>query len=261
MTLRELPASTSTPTVQRHGEAIDRLQRSHDELSQRVDALQQKVDRSMMRLLNNLEGLEEKLKAMKTQQLAQQRAAQTTVAQTQQQLDALTTSTRLQQVNAIVGTAQASAFGKPGSVLEFENLMLAGNQLFWMFIDPLLRNFGVIEGMAPSPAAWLSPVGSLLTGQVVVGERQHERLVSGVATFDGSSDTSVQSLRNQIADNLWPEFQQRTDVPVSTNSLDEDVRPTSARVQQGFVRITIASGEGIPSGRVAWVVDTGVGSV
>jgi hypothetical protein len=257
MTLREFPA----PSFQRQAEpTLDQLQRSHDDLSQRVDVLQKKVDRATTRLLQNLEGLEEKLRALKLQQQKQQRVAQTAVTRTQEQLDALTTSTRLQQVNTVVGTVQATAFGVRDDMFATNNLVLAGNQLFWGFLEQGLRTLGVVEGTTLSPAAWFAPVGTLLTAQVALGNKQHERLVSGVATFDGSSAESVQSLRGEIADDLWPDFQQRTDVPVTTSAMDESVTPTSAKVKEGFLRITIESGEGTPpSGRVAWVIDTGVG--
>ncbi len=46
---------------------------------------------------------------------------------------------RLRQVTDIISALQSNAYGERGSVFSMSNLLLAGNQLFWTFLDPVLK--------------------------------------------------------------------------------------------------------------------------
>jgi hypothetical protein len=117
---------------------------------------------------------------------------------------------------------------------------------------------GLVKGTAPSLAVWLAPVGGLVTGQLVLGRRQHVRFVSGVATFDGSSRFIFRSLKNDIAPAMWPEFQQRTDLTVTVAQIDGTDRVSlAAVVRNGTLMIAAFSIETPFQGRVAWMIDLG----
>lgn len=251
-------------TLRRHGQAIADLQRSHVKLAQRMAALETKVNQSMAGLLERIREYERTL-----------RDGRTATARQQQELRTVATTSRIQQVTAAVNSAQTAAYGERGSVFATNNLLLAGNQLFWVFLDPVLRSFGVPLGPPPSVLSWLAPVGSLATGGAVLGNRQHARFISGISTFDGSTLVVQESLQDRMSLSLWPDFQRRTDVPVTTAILDPFGEPVTAAasVRNGVLRIEIVRvaltgfvlahaspppGPSAPRGRIAWMVDTGV---
>jgi hypothetical protein len=170
-------------------------------------------------------------------------------------------------VTAVVSSTQAAAYGERGSLLATNNLLLAGNQLFWILIDPLLRSLGISGGASPSFLTWLAPLGTLATGHLVLGNRQHVRFISGVAAFEGKTPVVLEPLRSRIADGLWPEFRRRTDVPVTVTWLDPILgADLLAVVREGVLAIVIVRYDDhslahpvpFPATRVAWMVDTGV---
>ena len=122
---------------------------------------------------------------------------------------------QIQNVTNVVNSVQSAAYGQRGSVLATNNLLLAGNQLFWTFLDPLLQTAGITSATSPSFLARLAPLGSLLTGHVALGNRQHVRFISGLAVFDGTTAVALTSLRNRIGSAFWPEFRRRTNIPVT----------------------------------------------
>jgi len=235
-------------TIERQRQKLQQLQRSHDDLAQKVEALEKRS--------KSLSGALDQLKELPQQRLALQSHVQ---------------AARMQQVSGVVSNVQAAAFGEKGSVFTRNNLLLAGNQLFWVFLDPVLRRFGVISGTAPSIVTWLAPVGSLLTGQLALANQQHVRFVSGVSTVTEGTVT-VEILRDRIADGFYEEFQRRTDIAVTAVVLDEASFVAFASVRQGVLRLGVTragiddvgllSPPAQPAPqlvRVAWIVDTGVG--
>src|SRR5262249_40452174 len=169
---------------------------------------------------------------------------------------------QVKEVTNVVNTVQATAFGQRGSVFATNNLLLAGNQLFWTFLDPVLQRVGVLDATSATVVAALAPLGTLATGQILLADRQHVRFISGVAVFDGTNVLVVESLRGKVSEQLFPEFQKRTDVPITTQLLDppSNLASFSAAVVNGSVRIRIvvADVEGaLPKIRIAWTVDTG----
>ncbi|PYQ54935.1 MAG: hypothetical protein DMF78_03975 [Acidobacteria bacterium] len=246
--------------IGRQVDALERLRRSHDALEQRVADLEERSDRALVGLLRQLTGLDGQVEAIKVQErslLADRTAARVVAVRQQRMLRSVAASAQIQKVTAVVSSAQSAAYGQKGSVLATNNLVLAGNQLLWGFIDPLLQRFGLVHGPSPSLLAWLAPMGSLLTGSIALGNRQHRRFVSGITTFDSDTVTATESLRTRIADALWPEFQQRTDVPVTVMALDGG-RIDAAVVQNGLLKITLRAAHDLHvRGRVAWMLDTG----
>ena len=255
---------SSRRALERQGQALETLKRSHEDLARKVRALQEQSERALPRLLDGLTVLEQRLQAVRVQRQAlsvRNAAAATLAARQDRKIQGLTESARLQQVTAVMSATQAAAYGEKGSVFSTNNLLLAGNQLLWIFMDPLLRHFGIVSGPSPSLAAWLAPVGVLATGHLVLGGRQHVRFVSGIANFDGTTPVFLEPLRGRIADSLWPEFQRRADVPVTITVLHPapGVRFAAAVVRGVLVIVMVPIDEfPIPTGRVAWMVDTGV---
>jgi hypothetical protein len=247
--------------LQEQSEAIESLRRSQTELTRKVAALQAQSDRSVVGLLQGMAGLEQRLQTTKVRERVlrtQNLSARTMAARQQRALNSMATTARIQQVNAVVNSVQSAAFGEKGSLLATNNLLLAANQLLWTFIDPILRGMGFALGPSPSLLTWLSPVGSLLTGQVALGNRQHVRFISGIANFDGTSNLVTESLRSRLADGFFKEFRRRTDVPITAVALDVTISSRIvAFVRDGTVFIAFES-EAAQTGRVAWIVDTGV---
>ena len=248
--------------IQQQNEAIESLRRSHAELMNKVATLQAQADRSTVGLLQGITSLEQQLQTARTRVRTQTLSSRRQATRQQRALDSMATTTQIQNVNSVVNSMQAAAFGEKGSLLTTNNLLLAANQLLWQFIDPLLRGMGFALGPSPSLLTWLSPVGSLLTGQLVVGNRQHVRFISGVVTFDGSGFNESESLRSRLADSFFKDFKRRTDVPATAVPLDKGIPAStvSAIVRNAVVTVSVLDfGEGgAPTGRVAWMVDTGV---
>ena len=249
-------------TITRQGDALETLRRSHEELVKKVAVLQERADRALFALLQGLASFKQGLQAFKVRERAirtERLSVRALAGRQQRELRSLATTARIQQVTAVVNSVQATAYGQRGSILATDNLLLAGNQLLWIFLDPLLRRVGMIEGASPSLATWLAPLGSLVTGHLALGNRQHVRFVSGIATFDGTNSFVSEPLRGRIAEGLWPKFQRRTDVPATAAPLDPLDVPITATVHEGVLRIDLGNGngDGNPAGRVAWMVDTG----
>src|SRR5207249_770977 len=158
----------------------------------KVTALQEQADQSLVGLVQGFSGLERHVRDVATQaepfiatasakgsparpprdvypgrQLRQVREVQ-----------ALATRAQIQNVTNIVNSVQAAAYGQKGSVLATNNLLLAGNQLLWSLIDPVLQRAGVVNATSGTVLAAMAPLGSLLTGQLVFADRQHVRFIS-----------------------------------------------------------------------------------
>jgi hypothetical protein len=263
--------------LQEQGEALEGLKRSHAELTKKVAVMQAHHDRSVVGLLQGIADLEQRLQTATLHERVLQRhnrSARTLVTRQQRELSSITARSQINQVNGVVNSMQAAAFGEKGRLFTTNNVLLAANQLAWQFVDPILRTIGFPVGPSPSLLMWLSPVGSLLTGQMVVGNRQHVRFITGVATFTGNEPAEdgraiiSESLKPRLAKSFFEGFRKRTDVPVTTVVLDPntiDPRSVTALVRNGTLFVFAAGhtlieldGPQPPVGRVAWMVDTGV---
>ena len=273
----------SSASLERQGAELRKLKRSHDELSQRVAALQEQSERTIAGLLDGMAGLERRAgaAAAQAQQLAAQaRSASGLAASQREELRSMAIKAGLDKVTAAVNTAQAAAYGQTGSLTAPNNLMLIANQIFWSLADPVLRGLGVQTGPSPGVVDFLAPLGSLATGQALLASRQHERFVSGVSTFDGTSLLVSESLQGKVANGFFPKLRQRTDLPVSLTPLDATSAIFSARVIDGVLSITAVVPVATipdtsppettilfalvgpppllaPKARVAWIVDLG----
>lgn len=239
-------------------DALETLRRRHDELAQKVDMLQQQADRMLTGLLDGLSGLE--TAAARSQSAATQ--ARALAVRQGEELRSLALATQIDKVSAVVNGAQAAAYGQSGDPLAFNNLVLAGNQLFWSFLEPFLRSFGIVNGTAPSVVTWLAPLGTLLTGQLALSDRQHQRFLSGVATFGATNRVDV-SLHDRVAPGFRDELERRTDLAVSLTPVGPTAGTLRGEVRDGVLRI-LRSGDGAvaglpagPGARVAWMVDLG----
>jgi len=268
--LRETTASNNernAAALRRQAEALERLRRKYDALAGQLAAMQSQATQSLVQLAEGVRGVERRVATVRTQNRALvTRARATRVAAVRQKAEMRTmaSAARMQQVTAVVNSTQAAAYGQRGSVFATNNLLLATNQLFWTFLDPALRGLGVVKGTTPSLAVWLAPLGSLVTAQVALGNRQHDRFVSGVITLRGGAPILAHSLQNDIASAYWPTFKERTDVPVTIEGLDGlNVAGLGifAIVRGGTLFITLrdTSGEDFDSleGRIAWMIDLG----
>jgi hypothetical protein len=227
--------------------------------------------------------------------LSSHRAMQARIAKQNVALREGTRAARVQRFNAAASTLQNAAYGTKGSPLATNNLLLAGNQLLWSFLGDVLRASGVVSPVTAGAIATLAPLGSLLAAEAVLGQKQHERFVSGVvqlrlppppppppADDDGddfpsptplllftatptvrklaaahSGDVLVEriSLRPYIASAAWPDFVRRTDVAVSTTV----IAPVGARVLHAQVdagQLLVAVVNADADARIAWMIDT-----
>lgn len=241
-------------TIERQRKALRQLRESHEDLTKKVEALEKRT-KSLLGVFDQLNALPEQRQALESQ----------------------VSSARIQQVAGVIGNVQAAAFGDAGSIFTRNNLFLAGNQLFWIFLDPVLRRLGMVSGTSPSIITWLAPVGSLVTGQLALANQQHVRFISGVARVTPPNVT-FDVLRDRVADGFWKEFQRRTDIAVTAVVLDSAPFVPFAEVREGVLRVGVTpiggdvlsppdNGDVVEFSaapaqttvRVAWVVDTGAG--
>jgi hypothetical protein len=260
--------------LRRQRRAIDRLRRSQDELARKLTTLQQQSDRAVAGLVQGLSGLDTRVRNVRTPVARQLQRQQ---LQQMHDMKLLAVRAQIQSATSVVHSAQAAAFGEKGSLLAPNNVRLAANQLFWTLLDPVLQSTGVLNATSATIVAALAPIGSLFTGQILLGDRQHVRIISGVTTLD-PGNTASESLRGQIAEGFWPEFRRRTDVLVTAKIVDPPALgnvPVVASVNQGNLElellftspstvgtltfVTIVTGVPRPPGpvRVAWTVDSG----
>jgi hypothetical protein len=179
---------------------------------------------------------------------------------------------QIQNVTNVVHTVQGVAYGQKGKVFSRNNLLLAGNQLVWSSLEPLLKSAGVVSATGAPLVAGLAALGTLVSGGVLLGERQHERFITGVTTFDGPTTEIVESLRDKVAEGFWPTFRDREDIPVTVTAVDPPMALAFVvgTVRRGVLILTklnniIPGGSpeslgpvgGFPHGRVAWTIDLG----
>jgi len=246
--------------LNRQRKAIARLRKAQAKLARQVTALQQQSDQAMVRVLDGIRGFEQQFKAVQTQNqhlVTSLKTSRTVAAQQRQELRTLTVASHVQTVNAAVSSVQAAAYGERGNIFGKNNLILAGNQIFWGFLGPVLQGLGLISATSASIVGAVAPVGSITVGQVALGNQQHERFVSGVATFDGQQTQVRQSLEDSVATGFWPSFQTRTGVPVTLSQIDFPTTFLVGRVNNGFIEIESRFEQVPPAGRVGWTVDLG----
>jgi hypothetical protein len=275
--------------------AIRRLSRSQKDLADKMTALEGQADRAIIGLIQGFAGLERRVRTTAAQTRAvvaampalapaagqvrdtrqlrhartggpirridrARRAQQLQRVQQMREVRALATRAQIQSVTNVVNSVQTAAYGQKGSVFAANNLLLAGNQLLWTVMDPVLQRMGVLNAASATVVAAVAPLGALLTGEVLLSDRQHERFISGVSTF-GESEVLLESLRGKVAEALWPEFQRRTNVPVTANVVGESFDGTvAADVVRGVLSLRLVPNDierSVAGIRVAWMVDTG----
>lgn len=286
-----------------HRGAIEELRRSQGELQEKVQTLQNQADQTVIGLVQALAGLRRRVRQVSAQTTVLTSAVlpagaprPTTIPtgppnatgarplrarlapQHTQRLEqvraarALAVREQIQNVTNVVHTVQGAAYGQKGRVFSRNNLMLAGNQLVWSSLEPLLRSTGIVSASGAPLVAGLAALGTLVSGGVLLGERQHERFITGVTTFDGPTTEIVESLRDKVAEGFWLTFRERDDIPVTVTALD----PVMAfafvigAVRRGSLILTKLNnsvpggappdlgpvGE-FPEGRVSWTIDLG----
>jgi hypothetical protein len=236
--------------LRRHRAAIANLRRSHAELTKKVEELERRA--SLLGLAPGLPSLEERVR----------------------DLQALSVKSQIQSAGNVLNSLQTAAYGDKGSLLTTNNLLLAGNQLFWTLLDPVLRATGAVNAGTATVIAAAAPIASLFAGEILVGNRQQARFLSGVTTFTAEG---VAREILPVAEHLRSSFRARTDVPVTVSALDPVSVPFSltGRVVDGVLEIAffqVGRPAPSPSGllllasvpasaarsvRVAWTVDLG----
>jgi hypothetical protein len=267
--------------IAHNGRAIDRLAAVQRQLAQRLTKLQSSGDLALLRgILDGLSRLEHRVEATKHLQdkalVRHKRSVRKQLASQAHTLSAQGQAAQIQKLNEAAASVQTAAFGSKGSLLAPNNLLLMANQLGWGFVSEILQALGLAKPGTTSPLVWLAPLASLLTSQVVLGGRQHERFVSGIVddfvirpTFSlvsaavptGRIGEAKLSLRSYIAPAEWEDFAKRTDVPVTTVVLEPPPSSgisftTVAEVRKGILSVRIG-GSSLPQAVViAWTVDT-----
>ena len=181
--------------------AIRRLTAADEDLAKKVTALQDQSDQSLLRLVDSLAALRRQVRdiarggrAMTTTP----RAGRVSTSRRGGELSArrgrapalerpaerrhrmrqakearlLATRMQIQNVANVVNTLQAAAYGQKGSLLSTNNLLLAGNQLFWSLLDPVLQGLGVLDAASATVLAAYAPLGNLLGGQILFAGRR-----------------------------------------------------------------------------------------
>ena len=218
--------------LRRQRTAIARLQRAHEAMEKKLAGLEQQGDLELVGLLQGFSGLERQVRdaGARTQAVALSagvpeptRPGQPPVrppAPQPLEVQRLALRSQIQSATQVVNTVQAAAYGERGRVFSTNNLLLAGNQLFWSLLDPVLQRAGLLDAASSTLVAALAPIGTLFTGELVLGNRQHVRFISGVSTVPTDGTVVSESLRGRVVEGAWPAFSRRTDVPVTAALAD-----------------------------------------
>jgi hypothetical protein len=255
---RRVRARIAPPLARRTD--VARLQRSQEKLQQRVTELESRADAAAADLLKNISDLKQRARELAPAQIVRQQIENAKQAALQ---------TQMRGVTSVVNTLQATAYGDKGTLLSKNNLLLAGGQLFWTLLDPFLQATGLVTPQTATILAAIAPIGTLATGEVLVGDRQHVRFVSGVTevTIPQLVGQARESLRPKIADGFWDEFRGRQ--PSVTAALVGSegalTHVVSAKVNAGTLEILVVRsrvadlrGRLQPETvKVGWTVDTG----
>lgn len=291
-------ATRADAAIRRNAAAIDELGRAQQRMAAQLDALQATDALALLRrLAGNLATLERRVvavaEAQSTAIVARDQDLRRAIVRQDRALASQGRTARIAKLNATAASMQSSAYGTKGSPFATNNLLLAANQILWNFGGDALRALGFSTPARASALAWLAPIASLTVGGVVLGDRQHDRFVSGVATdlvaLGGAPDpdpdpepdpiefiafapiahallkapdawTARVPLQSSIAPALWREFRGRKDVPATATivgqNLDAATR-ASATVREGVLYIVAVGPEVGPKTQVAWLLDTG----
>jgi hypothetical protein len=261
---RPLPPATDRSVearLTRQEAAIHRLVAAHEALGRRIEALQGQANDQVSRLLEALKALDLRSRTLTTRAAhaaAATRVTEVRVARQQRELRSALMNARLERVSSVVHATQRAAFGQKGSVFATNNLLLAGNELFWTFVGPTLRALGAISETSATVAAMIAPVGALATGQLALGDRQTERFVFGASAFDGTSRVIRQSLRPFVAPGLVGALERGPNLTVQVTPVDRINGRLEAIVRGGVLIISIDTDTDNPppaGRRVAWMVD------
>lgn len=264
--------------IVRNGKAIDRLAAAQQELTDRLAKLQANGDLALLRgIVEGLASLERRMEGVKRRQDkalgVQKRTARKRFARQAQRLKSQTRAAQIQKLHGIVMSAQTAAYGTKGKLLTANNLLLAANQLGWSYAPQITQALGLSKPGSTSPLDWLAPLGNLVVSRALLGSRQHERFVTGVATdFDIKGPPPAGnrfgekrlSLQKYIAPAEWETFRRRKYILVTTVVLHprSEIEPgiwSTGEVKDGQLTIRItALGEKIVQrdAVVAWTVDT-----
>src|SRR5262245_40365822 len=147
--------------LRRHRAAIADLRKSNADLTKKVEELERRANQSLGGLVPGAASLENRVR----------------------DLQALSVTTQIQRAGSVATSLQAAAYGDKGSLLPTNNLRLAGNQLFWTLLSPVLRSSGLVNASMGSVIAAAAPIATLVAGEILVGNRQQARFISGVTTF------------------------------------------------------------------------------
>jgi hypothetical protein len=268
------------PALARRKDLV-RLQRRQDALTKRVTELEARADAAVAGLIQGVSDVEQRARALVPAQLQQGRQLLQQVESVQQ----LTLQTQIRGVTSVVNTLQATAYGDKGTLLSTNNLLLAISQLFWTALDPLLQATGAVTPQTATIIAALAPVGTLVTGEILVGSRQdqqrsqpRERFVSGRTTVSVPGKSS-ESLEGKIDAAYWPTFSTLSNVQVTATIVEPSGitnAAVSANVNGGFLEIAVLpivtggtfvtlsfvrTAAPLRNVTVAWTVDTGGGGV
>ncbi|MEQ1731392.1 MAG: hypothetical protein ABL982_23730, partial [Vicinamibacterales bacterium] len=255
--------------IERLTDAVERLATSHDELSRRVDALQEQSDLGLVDLVERVSAMRSRVRDLSTRSVRLVRSAQATRAAVRlerRRRQIIAMEGQLDRLASIVQSAQSAAYSQKGSVLAPNNVRLAANALVWGLLGPALRAFGVVASTELNPAAIVAPLGSFVSGQLLLSGRAPVRFISDITRFDPADNSISLSLRNYLGDAQWRALVAREDVPVVVTELDPiGLGNLRAVVRSGVLTITapigliaFMAGGGAPEPpRVAWVVDLG----
>jgi hypothetical protein len=228
----------------------DQQVKSDKDLGERIVQSYNKLDKRISSELNGSKGVVEKNNKRIIKWMKQQR--------------------RRQLLNNVLITSALplyAAYGDRSDPFSRDNLILTASLGGWLLADEFIG--GMSNGKrskalntAANAWSWLAPVGNFATVQFLLKDRQHERFVTSVNTFNGpatTADASIPIAKDSVADFAGTAGQVPVVATVVTGRPDTQVRARVNAAAAPTPTVTLEFEPALLAGEsvtVAWMVDT-----
>jgi hypothetical protein len=229
----------------------DQQVKSDKDLGERIVQSYNKLDKRISSELNGSKGVVEKNNKRIMRWMKEQR--------------------RRQLLNSVLITSALplyAAYGDSSDPFSRDNLILTGSLAGWLLADEFVGGManGGKRSKAWSTAAnawsWLAPVGNFATVQFLLKDRQHERFVTSVNTFNGpatTADATIPIAKDSVADFAATGGQIPVVATVVNGRPDTQVRARVNAAASPNPTVTLEFEPALTAGdslTVAWMVDT-----
>lgn len=153
------------------------------------------------------------------------------------------------------------AYGDRESPFAKNNLILTGSLLGFMLGDEAIDWISPKPGTMQTVAQWwsyLAPIGNGALVYFLLGDKQHERFITGINTIPANQGSvEVDLPKDRIAKGSVDEFKDKSHVAVAAQlGPAQDVAIAAAFTDEGKLRLTTAPGSFPAEVKVMWFVDT-----